>query len=179
MRQPLTRLGRTAIVVPGIAAALTLTGCKDSQGGAQVQPSDQTSSSVQPSAQPSTPPGSPSDAPTGAPTAGKTHLTITVTASPKAKPVTRTLTCDPPGGDVPKAADACAALAKATTAKVDPFTPTPKHQMCTMIYGGPEVATVKGTWNGKKVDAKFDRKNGCEVKRWTEAVSLLGPPAGH
>jgi hypothetical protein len=50
--------------------------------------------------------------------------------------------------------------------------------MCTMIYGGPETATVTGTWNGKKVDATFNRKNGCELKRWSVLAPLFGslPP---
>jgi hypothetical protein len=164
--------------VPGIAVALTLTGCKNGQGAAQVQPSDQPSSSSQPGqSTPPTAPGSSSEDPAPPSTSGKTNLTITVWASEKAAPVTRTLTCDPVGGTVPNAADACAALAKAAAAQLDLFAPTPKNHMCSMIYGGPQVATVKGTWNGKQVDAKFDRKNGCEVRRWSNAVALLGQPA--
>jgi hypothetical protein len=176
MRQPLSRLGRTAVVVPGIAAALILTGCKDGQGAAEVQPSDQASQPAQ-TATPATPGSqSPTSQPAAPPlSTAKTKLTITVRAAPTAKPTTRTLTCDPPGGTVPHAADACAALAKAAKAKGDPFAPTPKGQMCTQIYGGPEVATVKGTWNGKPVDATFGRKNGCELKRWNDLAPLFGP----
>ncbi|NED49862.1 hypothetical protein G3I24_02895, partial [Micromonospora aurantiaca] len=83
---------------------------------------------------------------------------------------TWTLTCDPPGGTHPKAADACAALTKTE----DPFKPVPKDQMCTKIYGGPEIATVKGTWHTKQIDTKFTRQDGCQLHRWTEVAPVFG-----
>jgi hypothetical protein len=177
MRQSLSRLGRTAIVVPGILTALTLAGCKDDQGTATKQPSDQASQPVQ-----STPPGSQTPAPgsdsPAPPASDKTHLTITVRMSPTAPPITRTLTCDPPGGTAPDAAQACAGLIKVAAAKGgDPFAPTPTGQMCTQIFGGPQTATVKGTYKGKKVDTTFGRKNGCEIKRWNDLAALFGPLA--
>jgi hypothetical protein len=103
-----------------------------------------------------------------------TQLTINVKASPESAAKTWTLTCDPAGGSHPEAAKACAALAKAKA----PFTPVAKDQQCTMIYGGPEEATVTGTWKDQKVDAKFSRKNGCELSRWTALNPVLGelPP---
>ncbi len=174
MRQSLRRLGKTAVVLPGIAVALTLTGCKQGQDAANSQPSDQASPSnppvqtANPGSQSPPPPG------TSEPASGPTRLTITVRSSAKADPVTRTLTCDPAGGNVPRAEAACAALAKVAIAKPDPFAPTPKGQMCTQIYGGPQVATVKGTYKGRDIDASFNRKNGCEVKRWTDITALLG-----
>jgi hypothetical protein len=98
--------------------------------------------------------------------------------SPTAPAITRTLTCDPPGGNAPNAANACAALKQVAAAKGgDPFAPTPKGQMCTQIYGGPQTATVKGTWEGKKIDTTFGRKNGCEIKRWNDLAALFGPLA--
>jgi hypothetical protein len=182
MRQSLSRLGRTAIVVPGIVTALTLAGCKDDQGTATSQPSDQASQPAQ-SATPgsqSPAPGSASPAPPSGsqPGADNTKLTITVRMSPTAHPITRTLSCDPPGGTAPDAASACAALTKVAVVKGgDPFAPTPKGQMCTQIYGGPQTATVKGTWNGRPVDTTFGRRNGCEVKRWNDLAALFGPLA--
>jgi hypothetical protein len=164
--------------VPGILTALTLAGCKDDQGTATSQPSDQAS---QPA--PSTTPGTLSPVPgsaTPAPPPGTetTKLTITVRMSPTAHPITRTLKCDPPGGTAPDAASACAALTKVSAVKGgDPFAPTPKGQMCTQIYGGPQTATVKGTWKGQPVDTTFGRKNGCEVKRWNDLAALFGPLA--
>ncbi len=172
MRQSLRRLGTTAIAVPGIAV-LALAGCK-SGGQATVQPSRAPGS---PEA--SGTPGSSVSAPTGGASA-KTKLTITVQASPKAKARTFTLTCDPVGGDLPGAQRACATLSSAAAAGKNPFAPTPKGQMCTQIYGGPQVATVRGTWNGHPVDAAFNRKNGCEIKRWGDLAPLFGPlPSSH
>lgn len=83
-------------------------------------------------------------------------------------PQTWTLKCGPPGGNHPKAEAACAALAKNGA----PFAPARKSP-CTFIYGGPETATVTGTWQGQKVNTTFSRKNGCELDRWTRAGDLL------
>src|SRR5262245_28613051 len=122
---------------PGLAMLLALAACGDEHAGGPSagKPSDTTS------VRPSGPPAN--------------TLTVKVQASKEAPAKSWTLTCDPPGGDHPKAADACAAIAKAK----DPFKPVSKGQVCTQIYGGPEVATVRGTWNGKKIDARFGRGN--------------------
>ena len=102
-----------------------------------------------------------------------TDLTVSVTAKPGAKPRTWTLTCPPKGGDHPNAAKACASLTKAE----HPFKPTPKKQMCTQIYGGPQQATIKGTWHGDKVSATYSRKNGCEIHRWNAIKPVLNQKA--
>ena len=94
-----------------------------------------------------------------------TDLTITVVADKGADPQTYELKCDPPGGDHPQPAQACKAL-DAVGAKV--FDPVAKDQVCTDIYGGPQTATVKGTYKGDKVDAEFKRSNGCEIDRWEQ-----------
>ncbi|MFB4316504.1 SSI family serine proteinase inhibitor [Actinomadura sp. 21ATH] len=101
---------------------------------------------------------------------GKDSLTIEVKASAQAPAKKWTLTCDPAGGDHPKAEQACAALGKAQA----PFQPVPANQMCTKIYGGPEIATVKGTWKNERVSAKFTRDDGCELNRWTKVAPLFG-----
>lgn len=177
MRQSLRRHATAAVAVPGIAV-IALAGCK-SGGQVTVQPSG-TPGSPGSSASGAPAPTSAAPAPSGGSTgAAKTRLTVTVQASPKAKAHTWTLTCDPVGGDLPFAQPACAALTKAAAAGQDPFAPTPKGVMCTQIYGGPQVATVKGTWNGRPVDATFNRKNGCEIKRWGALVPLFGPLQPH
>jgi hypothetical protein len=109
-----------------------------------------------------------------APSSPANHLTVSVRASAQAPAKTWSLTCDPVGGDHPKAAQACAALAKAP----DAFKPVPPDMMCTKIYGGPEVATVKGTWHGKPVDTRFTRTDGCQLARWSKVAPLFGdvPP---
>ena len=102
--------------------------------------------------------GSDDDAP-----AKSTNLTITVTADEGATPVEMKLKCDPPGGDHPQAAEACAKI-KAAGLKV--FDPVPKDQACTMIFGGPQTATVIGSYDGVPINATFNRSNGCEIDRW-------------
>lgn len=146
MRQCLS--SASGLLVAGAVVALTLTGCKDSdKGTVKVQPQSHASSDG-------------------------TSLNIEVRNTSAVKTKSYTLTCSPTGGNLPQAGKACAVLANA---KGDPFAPTPKDQMCTQIYGGPEVAKVTGTWNGKQVDSQFSRKNGCELKRWATLGDLFGP----
>jgi len=102
-----------------------------------------------------------------------TNLTI-VSDDGAGKTETWTLTCDPAGGTHPDPEAACAALsAKGTTA----MPAVAKDQMCTQQYGGPQKATVTGTWKGETVNASFSRTNGCEISRWTALKGLL-PDAG-
>jgi hypothetical protein len=44
-----------------------------------------------------------------------------------------------------------------------------------MVYGGPQVAEVRGTWDGVDVDARFQRTDGCEIARWDRLAPLLQP----
>jgi hypothetical protein len=80
-----------------------------------------------------------------------------------------TLRC-PPGGTLPDAATACEKLGGID----DPFAPVPKGTACTQIYGGPELADVTGTYNGKSIDTQFSRGNGCDIERW-KRVGFLFP----
>lgn len=59
------------------------------------------------------------------------------------------------------------------------FEPVPKDTPCTMIYGGPETATIKGQIDGKQVDAKFSRTNGCEIDRFKKVEPLFAEMAGN
>jgi Subtilisin inhibitor-like len=138
---------------PGLAMIMALAGCGSEQ--ASNKPADQ-------------PPATSTVQPTGS--APGATLTVQVKASGQAPAKTWTLRCEPAGGDHPKAQQACVTLAKAK----DPFKPTPAGQMCTKIYGGPEVATVKGTWHNKPVNAKFTRGDGCELHRWGRVGPLFG-----
>jgi hypothetical protein len=56
---------------------------------------------------------------------------------------------------------------------------TPHDQVCTEQYGGPEVATVTGTIDGTRVDARFSRVNGCEIARFDAAQRLWGGDAAN
>lgn len=90
-------------------------------------------------------------------------LTITVTTDDDADRTVMTLTCDPDGGDHPNIEAACSRLDEAGARIFDPIA---ADQACTMIYGGPQTATITGTYHGDEVDASFSRQNGCEIDRW-------------
>jgi hypothetical protein len=92
-----------------------------------------------------------------------TSLTITVVADEGADPRTYELECDPAGGDHPQPEQACKAL---QAAGADVLGPIAEDQACTDIYGGPQTATVTGTYEGEAVDAELNRANGCEIDRW-------------
>jgi hypothetical protein len=73
------------------------------------------------------------------------------------------LHCDLSGGTLPAPERACERLFDLA----DPFAPTPGDVACTEVYGGPAVAEVEGLYRGETVDAKFSRKDGCEIGRAT------------
>lgn len=109
--------------------------------------------------------GSSEDAPGEGGSAGDTgtSLTIVVTPDKGVPPKTYTLTCDPAGGDHPQPPQACDALADAGA---EIFDPLPNDAVCTLLYGGPQTATVSGTYQGRVVDADFNREDGCQTVRW-------------
>jgi hypothetical protein len=99
-----------------------------------------------------------------------TELTITFwPAGRDGKSIEATLTCDPAGGTYPDAEAGCAALA----ADREALAPVAPDLACTMIFGGPEQATVVGVLDGQQVDAAFERSNGCELDRWDRMAALL------
>ena len=140
---------RTAGTTLAIAALLLLGGC----GG-----QDDTVTTV-----PADPPSS-RDAPA-------TDLSISVSTTGDGESASWQLSCDPAGGDHPDPEAACAAIAQAGA---DAFSPPPKDQACTEIYGGPQTASVKGVVDGEEVSAAFSRTNGCEIARWDALAGLLG-----
>ncbi|WP_455358382.1 SSI family serine proteinase inhibitor [Streptomyces sp. SYSU K21746] len=102
------------------------------------------------------------------------RLTVTVdeTGNPKADG-TYELRCGPAGGTHPEAQRACDRLEELAEEGTDPFAPASPGEMCTQMYGGPATARVFGTWQGRQVDATFDRKNGCGVSRWNAMEPVL------
>jgi hypothetical protein len=98
-------------------------------------------------------------------------LTISVTAAPGATPRRWTLTCGPrgDGGSHPRPAVTCATLASVKA----PFAPVPRGVMCSMVYGGPQTASITGTWHGKPVAATYSRDNGCQTARWNKIWKVL------
>jgi hypothetical protein len=119
---------------------------------------------------PSTPSGSPSGSPTGGP-AGSSQMTIVVDDGAGGRS-TWSLTCDPTGGDHPDAEQACAAIEGHRSA----LNPVPKDRMCAQVYGGPEKATITGTWRGEQIFAALSRTDACETARWDALVPLV--PSG-
>ena len=106
--------------------------------------------------------------PDPASTAG-TDLTITVWPQGAGGPRREwTLGCDPPGGSLPGPRSACERLTPAA------LKPLPRDTICTQIYGGPQVARVRGQINGRAVDTRFGRSNGCEIHRW-DGLRFLFP----
>jgi hypothetical protein len=104
---------------------------------------------------------------------GSTDLSIVVTDG-GGEHQTWQLTCGPEGGTHPDPDAACAALL-ANGALALPA--VREDVACTDIYGGPEKATISGTFQGWRVLSSFSRVNGCEIGRWELLQGLL-PPAG-
>lgn len=100
---------------------------------------------------------------------GTTDLTIAASDG-RGKATTWHLTCQPPGGDHPNPAAACAAL-EAGGAHYLPE--VSKDLACTEIYGAPETARVTGTWRGGPVSATLSRTDGCQIARWNGPAGLL------
>ncbi|WP_411109375.1 SSI family serine proteinase inhibitor [Streptomyces sp. c-19] len=103
------------------------------------------------------------------------RLTVTVAESghPNADG-TFELTCDDQaGGNHPARDNACERLDQLAKEGVNPFKPVPADQLCTQVYGGPAVAHVTGTWQGRTIDARFSRANGCEIDRWQNLEPVL------
>jgi hypothetical protein len=126
-----------------------------------------------PSGSPSTVPPTPTPTPTTTPLGPSADLTIVVNLGQGGTPTSWRLTCDPAGGSHPDPVGACQALEVNGAAALPPV---PKDEACTMIYGGPERATVIGTLNEEKVRSTFTRTNGCEISRWSLLVPLLPEP---
>lgn len=125
-----------------------------------------------------TPTGTPTVTPAGTPegtgsapsTGPGGAISLTIVVDPGEGVTTSwTLTCDPAGGDHPDPATACQVLADHTAA----LQPVRQGVSCTQVFGGPETATVTGTYRGEAVNARFARNNGCETTRWTDLTGLL------
>ncbi|MGI5456169.1 SSI family serine proteinase inhibitor [Streptomyces sp. CA-249302] len=101
------------------------------------------------------------------------HLTVTVRNAGAGRDGTYQLYCHPGSGDHPDVAGACASLDRRTRWGTDTFAPVPGGSICTMQYGGPATAHVTGVWAGRRVDASYDRSDGCQIGRWDRLVPLL------
>lgn len=86
-----------------------------------------------------------------------------------------TLRCNPARGTHPRRAAACNRLDAGGWKLV---APVPGSAICTEIYGGPQVAVVKGFLQGRRVWARFTRVNGCQIHRWSRLSPWLFPAGG-
>ena len=77
-----------------------------------------------------------------------------------------------PDGDGPKPAKEAQSRSAAGLRAAD-LAPVPDDVACTQQFGGPETATITGTLDGREVDARFARNNGCEIARWKKVAPLL------
>ena len=98
---------------------------------------------------------------------------LQVTVWPKGKETRQTVTwslrCDPAIGSLPGPSRACRLL----RALRDPFAPVPPDEVCTQIYGGPQVALVRGTFLGRRIWTYFKRTDGCQTGRWNHLTFLF------
>ena len=108
---------------------------------------------------------------TTAPDPADSRLRITVAWAPGVS-ASWTLRCDPPRGTHPNRKRACARLARLA----DPFAPLPRDIVCAEVYGGPETARVRGTWEGASVDQRYSRTDGCQIARWQTLRPLFTDP---
>ena len=105
-----------------------------------------------------------------------TSLTVTYWANgTSGKSVKWTLRCGPAGGTLRAPARACAKLKVGGTKLFAPLSP---KAACIQIWGGPEVARVTGKLWARKVNATFDRTDGCQISRWNRLSPWLVPAGG-
>ena len=92
------------------------------------------------------------------PASPQTSLTIAIDLGDGKQAVEWTLACDPADGTHPDPDAACAALAGV---EAEAFMPVAADQMCTQIYGGPESATIHGTWRGDRSTRRSPGRTGA------------------
>jgi Subtilisin inhibitor-like len=100
------------------------------------------------------------------------HITVWPKGKAAGHTVTWVLGCGPAVGTLPRPGRACRLL----QALRSPFAPVPPDEICTEIYGGPQIALVSGTFLGQRVWTYFKRTDGCQVARWNRVAFLF--PAG-
>ncbi|MDI3402666.1 SSI family serine proteinase inhibitor [Streptomyces sp. B-S-A6] len=115
------------------------------------------------------------------PLAEQDHLTVTVSDTGTEEDGTYQLECGRDGsfgGTHHRAEAACERLGQLAEENEDPFAPVPADSLCTMQHGGAGTAHVTGVWQGRPVDASYDRSGGCEIGRWNTMVPVLPEFAG-
>ena len=141
-------------------AALLRSGCAGSTGGGTTP------------FESSTAPASSASPGTGPPTA---DLQVSIRADGSVESAHYRILCRGSGplpeSRHPDAARACALVAKEPKLLTGPRRGA--NVACTMQYGGPAVAVVNGTMDGRAVNRRFDLRDGCGIADWHAAQPLL------
>ena len=98
-------------------------------------------------------------------------LEIEVRADEGAEPERYVLTCDPTIGGHPEPEAACGNLT------AEALQPLPADAVCAEVYGGPQTATVRGRFEGQRVDLALSRTDACRTAQWDRLGALLPPPS--
>jgi hypothetical protein len=99
-------------------------------------------------------------------------------AAPGATDLTAVIHPEGPDGPVRRERLRCPGDSRCDRLDAKAFEPTPQDVACTEIYGGPATARVTGRLEGRTIDARFSRNNGCEIARWDALEWLLGRAPG-
>ena len=157
---------RAKLMVPGALLTLLAGGC--ATGG------DAGTAATTTSATPIT------SAPTTSPNVFEADLTITIGTGDQPVEFEATLRC---GSDVGgtgylagRAAGACDSLKTSADAQLLLLMGPAADRACTEIYGGGEIADIKGTLTGIAVDMSVDRANGCGISDWDLLQPILVEP---
>ena len=100
---------------------------------------------------------------------GPQGASLTVRVQPKGPdgPSKRTrIECERLG----EGSETCRSLARLTA---EQLAPVPADVACAERYGGPAQARVTGVVRGERVDARFNRTDACETRRWNDNAALL------
>jgi len=157
------QVSRRSLMAAGVAAVVTLAGC-----GSTDEPRDTTATTGTTAAPSTLPPDN------------ATSLTIVVGIEGVPSIATATLSIDPAGvvagtGYLERddLAQAAAQLLDNPAVAKRLVEGAPADQMCTEIYGGPDIAAVTGTLAGVEVNTTFHRNNGCGISDWELFLPLL------
>lgn len=183
-RPALVVLAAAGMAIAGLAACTGTPAPSTSSQSTTTSPTQAPSSSATATGTPtqvptSVAPGDPAPTlPGNSPGQGNAELSITFLASPEAAPQNYTLVC---AGGVPAAESkhpTAAAACEALNTYPNLLTPPTPKDNCTMQFGGPETATVTGSVDGREVNVKFSRTDGCQIAQWDAASVILGASGG-
>lgn len=99
---------------------------------------------------------------------------LTITYDPDSRTAGKrtrwTLGCSPTRGTHPRRVAVCRDLGRVGWRA---FRPVLGDRACAELYGGPQVAIVSGSVDGRRVWARLSRTDGCEIERWNRIPPLL------